>query len=102
MIHKDDIDAILLSKSSCNARLELNNELKLHVAAWVDTDRLEYTQYADCIKDFMDNHGRLQELLQLNIIRLFAVDHLMQDNLYIKPSLKTTVAGCYTCYRGGC
>ena len=56
------------------------------------------------IKD-MYNNGRLQELLQLKplyIIRLFAIDHLMQDDMYIKSSFTAAVASCYTCYRGGC
>ena len=61
------------------------------------TDRLEY-RYAN----FTDNQGRLRELLQLNIIRLFAVDHSMQDDLYINSSFRTAVASCYMRYRGGC
>ena len=58
------------------------------------TDRLEY-RYAD----FTDNQGRLRELLQLNIIRLFAVDRSMQDDLYINSSFRTAVASCYVLWR---
>ena len=50
----------------------------------------------------MNSPWATARIATLKHIRLLAVDRLMQDDLCNKSSIRTAVAGCYTCYRGDC
>ena len=68
--------------------------MKFHVATWLATD---WHAQAQVFRIYEQSQAASRKAT----IKLFAVDRLIQDDLYNKSSYRTAVAGRYTHCRGG-